>query len=122
MITNQILLKSLSGLQSITKVGLSLYDVEGKQVVSAEGPDVPAETVRDFAQSPADSQESAGVYFLKINEDGDARFVLACDSSREGAHQTARICVSHIAELLDAYKERDDKGSFFQNLILTIFF
>ena len=118
MITNQILLKSLSGLQSITKVGLSLYDTEGKQVVSAEGPEVADEIVRDFAQSPADSQESGGVYFLKINEDGDARFVLACDASKEDAHQTARICVSHIGELLDAYKERDDKGSFFQNLIL----
>ena len=118
MITNQILLKSLSGLQSITKVGLSLYDIEGKMIASAEGPEVTDASVRDFAQSTADSQESGGVYFLKINEDGDARYVLACDASKEGAHQTARICVSHIGELLDAYKERDDKGSFFQNLIL----
>ena len=118
MITNQILLKSLSGLQSITKVGFSLFDIEGKPVVSAEGPEVADSAVRDFALSPADSQESGGVYFLKINEDGDARYVLACDASKEGAHQTARICVSHIEELLDAYKERDDKGSFFQNLIL----
>jgi len=118
MITNQILLKSLSGLQSITKVGLSLYDVEGKMIVSAEGPEVPGLSVRDFALSPADSQESGGVYFLKISEDGDARYVLACDSSRDDAHQTARICAAHVEELLDAYREKDDKGSFFQNLIL----
>ena len=118
MITNQILLKSITSLQAVTKVGMALYDIEGNEIVSAEGPKVKPEAVRDFAASQADSQESSGVYFLKIGEDGDARFVLACDSSREGAHQTARICVSHIAELLDAYKERDDKGSFFQNLIL----
>ena len=118
MITNQILLKSLTSLQTITKVGLSLYDIEGSVVASAEGPEVPSESVRIFAASQADSQESGGIYYLKITGDGDAKYVLACEASRDEAYQTARICAAHLGELMDAYKERDDKGSFYQNLIL----
>ena len=118
MITNQILLKSLTSLQTITKVGLSLYDIEGSVVASAEGPKVSSESVRIFAASQADSQESGGIYYLKITGDGDAKYVLACEASRDEAYQTARICAAHLGELMDAYKERDDKGSFYQNLIL----
>ena len=118
MITNQILLKSISGLQSITKVGMTLYDTQGKQVVSADGPEADENIVINFAQSQADSQESGGIYFLKVSDGSDTRFVLACDASKEDSYQTARICVTQLADLMDAYKERDDKGNFYQNLIL----
>ena len=67
MITNQILLKRISGLQAITKVGMSLYDLEGKQVVSADGPEADENIVINFAQSQADSQESGGIYYLKVS-------------------------------------------------------
>ena len=100
MITNQILLKSISGLQAITKVGMSLYDLEGKQVVSAEGPEADESIVRTFAQSQADSQESGGICFLKVSEGGDARYILACDASKEESYQTARICVTQLADLM----------------------
>ncbi|MCR4791990.1 MAG: helix-turn-helix domain-containing protein [Lachnospiraceae bacterium] len=118
MITNQILLKSITSLQAVTKVGMALYDIEGNEIVSAEGPKVKPEAVRNFAASQADSQESSGVYFLKIGEDGDLKYVLACDAMKDDSYLAGRICVNHISELMDAYRERDDKGSFYQNLIL----
>lgn len=118
MITNQILLKSISGLQAITKVGISLYDPQGNQVVSAEGPEADERIVRDFADSQADSQESGGIYFLKVTEADETKYVLACDASKDDTYQTARICVAQLTDLMDAYRERDDKGNFYQNLIL----
>ena len=62
MITNQILLKSISSLQSITKVGMALYDPEGNELASADGPKCSLDAVKNFALSQADSQESAGIY------------------------------------------------------------
>ncbi|MBR3574040.1 MAG: helix-turn-helix domain-containing protein [Lachnospiraceae bacterium] len=118
MITNQILLKSISSLQAITKVGMALYDTEGNELASADGPEVTSDAVRNFVISQADSQESGGIYFLKIGEDGDIRYVLACDATKDESYQAGRICVAHLSELMDAYRERDDKGSFYQNLIL----
>lgn len=118
MITNQILLKSISGLQAITKVGISLYDPQGNQVVSVDGPEADERIVRDFAGSQADSQESGGIYFLKVTEDDETKYVLACDASKDDTYQTARICVAQLTDLMDAYRERDDKGNFYQNLIL----
>lgn len=118
MVTNQILLKSITSLQAITKVGMALYDAEGNEIVSAQGPGVKQSAVRNFVSSQADSQESGGVYFLKIGDDGETRYVLACDASKDESYQAGRICVSHISDLMDAYRERDDKGSFYQNLIL----
>ena len=112
MITNQILLKSISGLQAITKVGMTLYDPQGNQVVTAEGPEADEGIVRDFAGSQADSQESGGIYFLKVNEGDEIKFVLACDASKEDSYQAARICVAQLGDLMDAYRERDDKGNF----------
>ena len=118
MITNQILLKSISGLQAITKVGISLYDPQGNQVVSVDGPEADERIVRDFAGSQADSQESGGIYFLTVTEDDETKYVLACDASKDDTYQTARICVAQLTDLMDAYRERDDKGNFYQNLIL----
>ena len=102
MITNQILLKSISSLQAITKVGMALYDTEGNELASADGPEVTSDAVRNFVISQADSQESGGIYFLKIGEDGDIRYVLACDATKDESYQAGRICVAHLSELMDA--------------------
>jgi len=118
MVTNQTLLKCLTGLQSITKVGLTIFDAEGHEIASAEGPHPEAETVRIFAASMADSQESGGVYYLKIMDGEDVKFVLASDTAKDDSYQTAKICITHICDLMEAYSEKDDKGSFYQNLLL----
>ena len=118
MVTNQVLSRSLQTLQSLTKVGLALYDAFGGAIISCEGPKVDEKTVKDFAESQADSQESGGVFLLKIYDDSDVKYILASDAARDDSHMTAKICAAQISELSEAYRERDDKGSFYQNLIL----
>lgn len=118
MITGQVLSKSISSLQAITKVGLSVYDTNGSLITSAEGPSPDAKSLMDFAMSQADSQESGGIYYYKVLGDGEIKYILALDAAKDESYQVARICAAHISELSDAYSEKNDKGSFFRNLIL----
>ncbi len=118
MITSQVLSKSLSSLQSITKIGISLYDVSGNLIASASGPQLQGGELEGFINSQADSQESGGMYFYKVSDEEGIKYILALEGGRDEAHQVAKICAAHILELSDAYNEKNDKGSFFQNLIL----
>jgi len=118
MITGQVLAKSLSSLQAITKVGISLYDVGGNLISSAFGPELQKEILEGFINSQADSQESGGMFFYKVSDEEGIKYILALEGGRDETHQVARICAAHICELSDAYNEKNDKGSFFRNLIL----
>ncbi len=118
MITSQILSKSLSSLQSITKIGITLFDASGSFIASADGPDISEEMLDGFVKSQADSQESGGVFFYKVSDEEGIKYILALDGGRDEARQIAKICAAHLCELSDAYNEKNDKGSFFQNLLL----
>ena len=58
MISNQILLSTIEGLKGITRVDLSVIDVDGKVLASTFKETIDYhEAAAGFTQSPADSQE-----------------------------------------------------------------
>ena len=73
MITNQILQNTIEGITNITRAGLSVYDTDGK-LLAGNIPDAEeyARQVRDFIDSPAETQEMSGYQFFKVNEIGRA--------------------------------------------------
>ena len=118
MISNQIIQTSIDELKAITKVDIYVYDTDGVRIAATEeSSDISRNIVTSFANSPADSQVVGGCHFLKILDDGETAYVLAARGN-DDAYMIAKIAVSQIQNLVVAYKERFDRNSFFQNLLL----
>lgn len=120
MISNQIIKTSIDKLKEITKIDFSVRGTDGSLVASTNtGEDVADETVVQFAQSPADSQEVQGYHFFKVSGEEDTPdYVLIARGSGEDVHMIGRICVSQLQDLISTCRERYDKSNFIQNLLL----
>lgn len=119
MISNQIIQTSIDELKAITKVDIFVYDTDGVRVAATdETSSIPRNIVTSFVTSPADSQVVSGCHFLKILDDGEVAYILAARGGNDDAYMIAKIAVSQIQNLVVAYKERFDRNSFFQNLLL----
>ncbi len=118
MITNQIIQNSIDDLKAITRVDLVVYDLEGQVLAKTTEEETDPELIRSFVDSPADSEVIGGKHLLKICEDGEPLYILVATGNSEDAYVIAKIAVSQLQALNVAYRERYDKNSFYQNLIL----
>ena len=119
MISNQIIQTSIDELKAITKVDIYVYDTDGVRIAATEETsDISRTIVTSFVTSPADSQVVSGCHFLKVLDDGEVAYVLAARGGNDDAYMIGKIAVSQIQNLIVAYKERFDRNSFFQNLLL----
>lgn len=119
MITTQVIASSIEELRTITKVDLCVFDSEGAVVASTfNEKEIKPELIRNFVDSPADSQVIGADHLLKVTEDGELVYVLVARGNGDDTYLIGKIAVSQIQQLLVAYKERFDRNNFFQNLIL----
>lgn len=119
MISNQIIQNSVEELNAITKVEFSIMDLDGIVIASTtEKMELETSLILNFAESPADSQIISGNHLLKILDEGEVAYVLIAKGRNEDAYIIGKVAVSQIQNLIVAYKEKFDKNSFFQNLIL----
>lgn len=119
MLSNQVIQKSLTELNTITKVDLEIYDLEGVRIAgTTEEAGVESQMVRIFAQSAAETQEFNGRRFMKIQDDERDVYILVAFGEQQILYPVAKIAVSQLEALLVAYKEKYDRNNFFQNLIL----
>jgi len=119
MISNQIIQTSLDELKTITKVDLCVYEPSGVQVAgTTDNKDITEALVVSFAASPADSQVIGNNHLMKIYEDGELLYVIIARGMSDDVYMVGRIAVCQLQNLAIAYKERYDRNSFFQNLLL----
>lgn len=118
MITNQIIQNCLNDVAAIVKADLLVADEFGKTVAyTSMVSELDEKSLLSFSQSEADTQEIKNILLLKVKDDGRVSNVLAvkgdCDKYLVG-----RIVANEIEHLTIAYRDRVDKNSFFQNLLL----
>lgn len=119
MISNQIIQTSLDELKTITKVDLCVYDLAGIWVAGTlESLDLKQGLIRDFANSPADSQVIGAHHLLKIYDEGELLYVLIAKGFSDDIYMVGKIAVCQLQNLVIAYKEKIDRNNFFQNLLL----
>lgn len=119
MLSNQIIQKSLEELNSITKIELDIYDLEGSKIAGTSSEtEVEPHIIRIFAESAAETQELNNKWFMKVHDDGKDIYVLVASGDGQQAYKVAKIEVSQLEALILAYKEKYDRNNFFQNLIL----
>lgn len=119
MISNQIIQTSIDELKAITKVDLCVYDLSGSFVAgTVDHMDLTDSLIADFANSLADSQVIGPHHLLKIYDEGEILYVLVSRGFGDDAYVVGKIAVSQLQNLVIAYKERYDRNSFFQNLLM----
>ncbi len=119
MISSQVIRSSIEELKAISKVNLSVWDLEGKVVAATfEDADITSGLIAGFVNSPADSQVIGEHHLMKVLDEEDVLFVLDAKGSSEETYMLGRIAVSQLQHLIVAYKERYDRNNFFQNLLL----
>lgn len=119
MISNQIIQTSIDELKAITKVDLSIYDLNGLGIVTTmDMVDITTDLIVGFANSPADSQVIGVHHLLKILDEGELLYILVARGMSDDVYMVGKIAVCQIQNLAIAYKERFDRNNFFQNLLL----
>jgi carbohydrate diacid regulator len=119
MVSSQILQNTIEELHTITKVDFAVMDVDGNVVASTMAADfLPAQSVVQFAESPADSQVVQNAHFFKVLDDKKVEYVLVAKGDSGDAYMLGRVAVSQIQNLIVAYRERYDRNNYIQNLLL----
>lgn len=135
MISNQILQSTIDGIKAISGVDMLIYDVSGRRLACSVQMGLQSsgvlleeevfgpfqeleEKIRTFGSSLADSQESGGLQFFKINDEAQIEYILVAKGAAEQAYMVGRMAAFQIQNLLVAYKERFDRDNFIKNLIL----
>lgn len=119
MVSTQVITTCIEELRAITRVDLCVLNPDGGVVVSTfDNQDIKASLIKDFVESPADSQVIGAHHLLKIWDEGEIVYILVARGNSEDTYVIGKIAVSQISQLITAYKERFDRNNFFQNLIL----
>lgn len=119
MISNQILQTTIEGIKVISRVDLSVIDLDGNILATTfpEMEDIGV-SISAFAESPADSQVVQGYQFFKIFDENQLEYVLLAKGSSDDVYMVGKMAAFQIQNLLVAYKERFDKDNFIKNLLL----
>lgn len=118
MISNQIIYNSIQEIKEISKLDMLVADSFGQVIAKTDkitSPD--KKTLLSFIESEADSQEISGQIYLRIPDESGASYCLVTNES-EDAHLVAKLAAAQLKNLIIAYKDRVDRNSFFQNLLL----
>jgi len=119
MISNAIIQKTMEELSGITKTNYCVYDDNGTLIYNSDkSEDIDSSILGGFKESEADSMEVSGTYLLKVKEDEDCVYILTAKSTVDDSYTMGRVAVCQLQNLIIAYKEKVDKGSFYQNLLL----
>ena len=119
MISSQVIRSSIEELKAISKVDLSVWDLEGKVVAATfDSDEITPALIAGFADSPADSQVIGVHHLMKVLDEEEVLYILDARGNGEDTYMLGKIAVSQLQHLIIAYKERYDRNNFFQNLLL----
>ena len=119
MISIQTVKNCIDDLKNITKVEFAVYDPSGTlqtQTGDLEHPGV--SVITDFVEANADSQVMGKHHLLPVMDNDDLLYILDAYGESDETYTYGRIAVSSLQNLVAAYRERLDKGGFFQNLVM----
>lgn len=118
MVSNQVIQKSMTDLKNITGVDFCVLDTNGQIIFGEQDVyEVNATLIKEFVDSEAESQAIGDVRFLKVQSDDETLYIVITKDIEE-AYMVGKIAVSQLKQLNDAYQDKMDKNSFYQNLIL----
>ncbi len=122
MLTNQVLQKAINDMRGITGAEVYIWNLEGKCLVSTDEVTRGHEkALEDFLFMGAEEAEGCitGEYSIfMVMQDDDPVYLLMFVELEHDSDVVGALCVSQLENLLEAYREKLDKNSFFKNLLL----
>lgn len=119
MLTSQVIKACLEEMSGITHVRFCVQDLNGNLIAATQDMTPPdASMVSGFAHSAVDSQIIGTSYLLKVLDEGEVFYILTATGSSDYTLMVARMVAGQLQSLITAYKEKLDRGNFFQNLLL----
>jgi len=110
--------KSIEELHEITKTDLWVYDNSiGLIAQTKDEKEFEDGIIESFIDSPADSQVVGELHLMKVYDGTESEYVVVA-SSTEDANTVCKIATSQLRILLSANKEKFDRDSFFQSLLM----
>lgn len=118
MISNQIIVNCIEEAKAISRMDFLVSDSFGLAIAKTSGIEEPEKgDILSFVNSGADSSEVGELIYIRIPDEADSCYVLVCTKG-EGSFVLARLVASSLKNLVVAYKDKIDRNSFFQNLLL----
>ena len=118
MVSNQVLSNCLEEAKSISKSEFQLLDSLGIVVAyTDEFAQLKKDDILSFVNSEAEIQEINGYLLIKIENEDNGDYVL-CVKGADDKFLAGKLVAAQVKSLLVAYRDKVDKNSFFQNLLL----
>ena len=118
MITNQIIQKSIDDVSAVSKMEFLVADSFGTVAAqTAEPPKIDKAALLDFLQSSAETLEIGASILFKVYDEDTCAYVLVAEGS-DDKFLIGKIVAGQLQNLIVAYKDRVDRNSFYQNLLL----
>ena len=118
MISNQIIYNCISEANEISKTEFIVADTIGNFVAQTDKAElIDKKVILSFMQSSAETQEVDGALLFKVYEDYQPGYALIAKGSGD-TFLVGKLVVAQLQSLITAYKEKVDRNSFYQNLLL----
>lgn len=119
MLVGQVIKNTIDELSQVTHTEYRIYDDSLRLIYSSEmSKNRDIKDVKAFMESSADSQIIGDDYYFKVKDEEECVYLLIASSVSEDANIMGKVAVCQLKSLIKAYKEKLDKTSFYQNLIL----
>jgi len=118
MITNQIIQSTIDESYAVSGLQFLISDSFGSVIAKTEAfPEPGRNILLSFAQSPAETLEIEQTMLFKVKEDGESAYVLAVCGG-DDRYLVGKLLAGQLQRLIIAYRDKVDRNSFFQNLLL----
>ncbi|MCR5831327.1 MAG: helix-turn-helix domain-containing protein [Lachnospiraceae bacterium] len=118
MISDQVIAKCIEDAGRIGSAEMIVTDPLGKEITRTSSAKLPEkDDILRFANGNEDESETDGQLFIRICDENETAYILI-SSPGEGGYVSARLAASHLTDLIAAYKDKVDRNSFFQDILL----
>ena len=119
MTTLQLIKNSLREVEEITRTKLELFDNMGKLLYSGGTPrEGCEEEAKRVAASGASTQTIGNRHYFVVSDDDRDMYILSLRNEGEVSHMVGAMTAIQVKSVAAAARERADKGTFIQNIIL----
>ena len=118
MISDQVIANCIEEVKAVADTDLLIVDPALHVAASTGSIRMPdREILQDFIGSTDDSRRADGVVMIRVKDEDETAFVLVSDDEGENP-VCAGLAAVMLKNLIIAYKDKIDRNSFFQNLLL----
>ena len=118
MISEQIIANCIKQAGDISKTRMTVTDTAGNIVAKTgltKEPD--SEDIAAFIESKKMEENRKGRIFILVCDENEPAYVLTCEEG-EDASLCAKLTAAQLENLITAYRDKNDRNMFFQDLLL----